>query len=455
MLSGGLGHWWRPEESDRKIAGTLRTESTGPIRLELLDLLTNGHSSNRYPVVLGTTADGLPVTLEDLQQIERHSRSSRKLQEPVELETLTPRIAFLGAHLPSEEDRTFKSAVIDLTDLLLWAGPSGFRATYGHEPIEVTVSLTPPPAVETDLPLGRLSLVHGWSTTGDALRSRGIEKSVGFVVDLREPLAIADWLSRVVNPLRHLLTFATGRPNEVDCLTFTTFRYDPDHGSDVEVLYPRASHVQELPPGREFEFLFDAGSLGNAFATTVEAWFHLYSRLGPVLDLFFGPRYRPVTFMENHFLNAVGAAEGYHRATFPNTLLPKAIHRERVAAVVEAAPAGHQAWLRKRLAYSNEPSLRQRIVDLHQRAAPIVDGVIGSAAEYVPSVVRMRNSLTHRGTSTRKLPTSGRDLLRLTEQTNLLLTVCLLLDLGLDEDFAGEAIRRTRGFRLLTEASRP
>ncbi len=454
MRDGRSGHWWQPEASDRKVAGTLDTARTGQIRLELLALLTDGHPFNRYPVVLGTTADGVPVTLEDLQQIGRTSRSSTKLDEPVELETLTPRYAYLGAHLQSQGDRTFKRAVVDLTDLLVWAGDSGIDETYGPASADLSISITRPASVEVDLPFGRLSLEHGWSTTGDGVRSRGIEKSVGFLVDLHEPLAIGDWLSRVVSPLRHLLTFATERPNEVEHLTFTTFRYDREHGSDVEAVYPRPSHDQELTPGREFEFLFDARSLGTRFAPTVKAWFRMYSRLGPVLDLLFGPRYRPGTFIENHFLNATGAAEGYHRATFTNAVLPSAQHRARVKSVVDAAPASHQVWLKERLAYSNEPTLRQRLTDLCERAAPILGGVLGSAAEYAGPVVQTRNGLTHRRTGTPKPSRSGRDLLPLTEQTNLLVTVCLLLDLGFDEDFVGNAIRRTRGFRLLTEVPR-
>jgi hypothetical protein len=449
-----FGEWWKPEAADRRVPGSLDTKGDGPMRLELLGLLTDGHPDNRYAVVLGTTADGVAVTLEGLQQIGQSTRSSRTLDAPVETEVFAPQIVYLGAHLPSDKDRTFRLAVIDFTDLIVWAGASGIDETYGPEPMEVSVWVTRPPALRADLPFGRLSLQHGWRVTGDGMRSRGIEKSVGFFVELDEPVPMTVWLSQVVNPLRHFLTFATDRPNEVAELTFKTFRYDEVHGSDVHAEYRRGSVLASLPPAYDFEFLFDARALGSVFPSTMKAWLGLYHRLGPVLDLFFGPRYRPTTFIENHFLNAVGAAEGYHRATVTNAILPPAEHRARVQAVVDASPSAHQAWLKQRLAYSNEPTLRDRFMDLHARSEPIVAGILGSAPAYADPVVRMRNALTHRGKGTPKSVPSGRELLRLTEQTNFLLTTCLLLDLGLGESFVLEATRRSRRFRLLTEVLR-
>ncbi len=445
------GHWWRPEAPDRRIAGSLDTSGDGPIRLELLDLLTDGYGHNRYDVVLGTTADGLPVTLESLQQIGRSGHSSRRLETPVDTEVLMPRVAYLGAHLATTESRTFKRAVVDLTDLIVWAGDSGIAEEFGPEPVELSISVSNPPPLRADVGFGSLSLRHGWSTTGDAVRSRGIEKSVGFVVELDGALAMEDWLARVVNPLRHFLTFATDRPNEVTQLTFKTLIYDEVHGSDVHTEYRKVSVHDSIAPANDFEFLFDARTLGSAFAATLKTWFAIYARQGPILDLYLGPSYRPGTFAENHFLNAVAAAEGYHRATFPNALVPAAQHRARLKVIADAASPEDRAWLQERLAFSNEPTLRNRLVDLHERTMQIVSGVLGSAEDFAGPIVRARNALTHRGNGTPKPTEPVPELWRLTEQTNFLITACLLLDLGFDEMSAVNATRRSRRFRMLTE----
>ncbi|HSW43455.1 MAG TPA: HEPN domain-containing protein [Patescibacteria group bacterium] len=446
-----LGHWWRPEDPARKVAGTLLTDVSGPLRLDLMDLLTDGHPDNRYPVVLGTTADGTPVTLENLQQLGRSGRVSRLLEKSVETEVLMAGAAYTGGHLPEASDRLFKRGVVDFTDLFEWAGYSGLEDTFGPEPIDISLVLKNPAPLEAPLRFGRLALRHGWAVTGDGLRSRGIEKSVGFVVDLNESLPLAGWLRSIVHPLRHLMTFSTDRANEVRELTFTSYRYDSTFGTPIEVAYARPSSGPQTGPAHDFEFLFNASTLGEKFAPVIGRWFRIIEEIGPVVDLFLGPRYRPATFVENHFLNVVGSAEAYHRSRLSNALLLTAEHRARVKEVIDSAPEEHRAWLRERLEHSNEPSLRQRLTELHRRTAPIVQLLIGRADEFVGPVVKARNSLTHRGTRRHAPVSSGLDLLRMTEETTLLITACLLLDLGFDDGRAGTSIGRTRRFRLLTE----
>ncbi len=182
----------------------------------------------------------------------------------------------------------------------------------------------------------------------------GIEKSVGFLVDVDEPLGVNEWLRAFGSPLRHLLTFASDQANEVTALEFTTFRYDQAIGTKVNAWYPRERVTRE-PERRGFDFLFDAAALGAAFAPRVARWFELQKQLGSVLDVYLGPRYRPDTFMDNHFLNTVSAAEGYHRAPIGMSCSRRQ-STGYVSAPVAASPTEHRAWLR-RLAFSNEPTL--------------------------------------------------------------------------------------------------
>jgi hypothetical protein len=136
-----------------------------------------------------------------------------------------------------------------------------------------------------------------------------------------------------------------------------------------------------------------------------------------------------------------------------NTVSPKSEHRARRAAVLESAPPEHRTWLKERLAYSNEPTLRDRLEELPARAFNVVVGVLGSASEFARPVVKLRNQLTHRSAS-QVVGESGTEMLRLTERTSFLLTACLMIDLGFDEAQIIDATRRSRRFRLLTEVFR-
>lgn len=443
------GEWWLPDHADRPIAGELSIEHHGQPRLELVHLLTDGHSENRYEIVLGTTLGGEPITLESLWQSGRNSHFSNRLSESIERETLTADWGYRGAHLETADDRTFQDATIDLSDLLIWAGASGFDEDWDRDRNGVSISLRPPEQRVVELPQGRLTLGQGWTTTGDMRRSRGLSRSVGFRIEAAEPVDLQTLLARWGTPLRYLLTFATDRANEIERLSVNTKIYEPHRGTDVEIENPRGVDPREERDSVGEDYLFDADSLGDRFAKVLSTWFELYDRIGPALDLLFGPRYRRRTFVDNHFLNVVAAAESYHRATGRNEVLPRAEHKARKASVYAAAPPEHLAWLKERLAYSNEPTLRERLVELYERAFNVVGGVLGSANDYAAPIVKARNALTHRGERRERIP--GRELFKMTEQTAFLMTACLMLDLGFEELEVVEGTRRARRFRVLTE----
>jgi hypothetical protein len=85
----GRGDWWLPEAPEVKVAGELEIEHHSSPRLELARFLSDGNPNNRYPVILGTTLQGEPVTLESLWQIGRPWVSSTRLAEPIRREILT------------------------------------------------------------------------------------------------------------------------------------------------------------------------------------------------------------------------------------------------------------------------------------------------------------------------------------------------------------------------------
>jgi ApeA-like protein/HEPN superfamily Apea-like protein len=445
-----LGHWWQPDHADQRVAGTLRLGASGDARLELIGLLTNGHPENRYPVVLGITGDGIPVTLEGLQQVGRSGRSSRFLDKPVDTEVLGAAVAYSGAHLETPAERTFDRAYVGFQDLPEWAGDWPLKDQYGPDPVEVSVRYTRPESREAPIPFGMVRLANGWAVKGDGLRLRTIESNVSFAAEVNEKQALEQWLRRVIHPLRHLLTFATDRPNEVTELSVRTNKYDPTHGTEVEVFYPHNTPEPNVNRVHAFEFLFDARYLGATFGTVVAKWFKVMDEIGPVVDLFLAPRYRPITFIENHFLNVVASAEAYHRARFSNTVLPREEHSARIEQIIALTPSQYQSWLKDKLAFSNEPALRERLTELLQ-SVPAVLPILGSATEFVRPVVAARNALTHRESQAAANLPSGRMLLRYIEETSVLLSACLLKELGFDDERAGNAIRNTRRFRLLTE----
>jgi hypothetical protein len=445
-----VGQWWLPQDDTRTVPGELTLIKGEPARLDLQAPLSDGLPATRLPVVLGTSARGEVVTLTDVTSHGISRTNTRKLDHEVLRETLRPGAVFVGAHLPAPDDRLFNEAVLDLTDLIGWAGTNSIREQYGVDGADVSISIDPQPVLASDLPMGRIELTHGWGTDGDGVQSRTLERSVGFFVKAVAPLGLDSWLSEFVGPLRNLLTFATELPNEVTELQFKSPRYDENYGTWVEVWYPRG-HTDREPAIHGFDFLVDAPRLGDEFGPFLKRWFGMHGKLASVFPLLLGPRYRPDTFMDNHFLNTAGAAEGYHRILYRNEMLPKAAHKQRLSSIMECAPNEHRAWLREALAHSNEPTFRDRLRELHDRSFNVVAGVVGSADDFAGPVVKLRNALTHRGKGTPKAVPSGVEMFRLMQTIRFVMDACVLLDLGLDEMTVVDSTRRSTSFRWINE----
>jgi hypothetical protein len=444
-----LGEWWLPGDRDRRVPGNLVVGDDDGAELHVLGSLTNGQPNGELPVVLGRTLEGGPVTLEDVRYAGSNQRSSQWLEEPVRTERLAARVAYVGEELPAESDRAFRLARLGFTDLHEWIGRGGFDEDI-HDLPRVNLSYEPPPDMTAKLGFGTISIHQGWTTTGDLSRSRTIQKNVEYSVTADDAMTMSEWLSTVVRPLRHLMTFATERPNDVTSLTFTHSDQESEAvPHQIEAHYSRVSVIAAQDRAHPSEMLIAGSHLGNDLPAVLTRWFELTARTGLVIDRLLAPRYRPDTFMENRFLDVIGAAEGYHRATRSNAVLPRAAHRLRVSSIVGSAPVEHRIWLKDRLANSNEPTLHDRLVELCGWVSGLVAPVMDPAPQYVKSVVEARNAATHVGTRQRPMP-AGRDLWRLTEQTTVLLEACILKDLGLDDDKASEALARTRRFRTLS-----
>lgn len=450
MDSRYVGTWWLPADETRVVPGELTLGNGEPARLELQGALSNGDPTAKVPVVLGVSTRGEVLTLAGASSLGLSRTYTRKLDYEVQRETLTPDAVFVGAHLPDPAERLFREAVLDLTDLIGWAGTTVMREQFGIDGADISISIDPQCDLESSLPEGRIELTYGWGAHGDGVRSRTLERSVGFMVTSAEPLDLASWLRQFVGPLRDLLTFTTERANEVTRLEFKTHKYDERSGTWIEVWYPRG-HTDRDPAIHGADFLVDAERLGDEFGPFIKRWFGMHQKLGSVIPLLLGPRYRPDTFIDNHFLNTAGAAEGYHRILYGNESVSKAAHRQRLASVMASAPQEHHPWLRDVLAHSNEPVFRDRLRELHSRSFNVVAGVVGTADEFAGPVVKLRNALTHRGKGTPKAVPSGTDMFRLIQEIRLVLEACVLLDLGLDETTVVDSTRRSTPFRWINE----
>ena len=318
LTRNNLGTWWLPDDPTRRVAGTFVVDPSGRVALELVGVLREGQSNVPYDVVLGTTTDGDAVTLTDVAPAGSTTRSSTYAGSQT-FESFVAGRALVGWHLATEDERAFIGASVEFAWLHEWAGKSGL-AEHREGTADVTLTYTRPEEMVASLPWCDVALSRGWTLTGDLLRERTIGTTVAFRATRTQPAALDDWVWGFVRPLRHFMTFATDRVAEVSRMHVTSTHMDDLQ--PAEVIYQRVAALDPDRPRRS-DFLFDFAAIRPRFAEVLARWYETAERLGLVMDLFLGPRYLPDTFLDNHFLNVVAAAEGYHRAMTAHVAVPE------------------------------------------------------------------------------------------------------------------------------------
>jgi len=224
----------------------------------------------------------------------------------------------------------------------------------------------------------------------------------------------------------HFLTLAMGSP-----IFLLDMSGETEKDDKVDVAFKR-----ELPAGSQWLFssetLFDFERAKDKISILIDNWFKKNDILEPVRDLYFGTLYHPHAYLYHSFLSLAQAVETYHRRINQGGVLPKAQYKTKIKTILTGVPAEHQKWVKEKLAFANERTLRERITDLMTQASDALKRTIGDEANFIGQVVATRNYLTHY--TSKKKVAEGDDLIFLTHKLKLLLEECLLRELGFDRD---------------------
>jgi hypothetical protein len=143
----------------------------------------------------------------------------------------------------------------------------------------------------------------------------------------------------------------------------------------------------------------------------------------------------------------VQALEAYHRRTTPAVDLTEDEHEKRMESILRAVPERHRTWLEEKLRYSNELNLRKRIKHILDGHPQTVDSVVGSGKDrtnFVKKVIDTRNYRTHFDESLEGRAARGKELHRINEKLKELIEMCLLAEIGFEDDEIKKAVTGLR-----------
>jgi hypothetical protein len=248
------------------------------------------------------------------------------------------------------------------------------------------------------------------------------------------------------------LTLATTKPNAVTALNvFSPQVFIESDGKSIE------TPIQLFYQQKFFEprtgkllipdyMLFTVHVVSDNFENIFEQWFTVSKELDSACNLFFGAEYSRGMYLENIFLNVVHSVESYHRRRMTNQVRPKAEHRKFIRDILSNVDSKHTDWLKQQLAYSNEPKLERRVLELLDKVENVIEPLIPYKEEFAKRVKDTRNYLTHFDRRLSGKRAQGEDLFWLTQKLSYVLKACLLLELGLPLDKCKQLIHRNQSF---------
>jgi hypothetical protein len=97
-------------------------------------------------------------------------------------------------------------------------------------------------------------------------------------------------------------------------------------------------------------------------------------------------------------------------------------------------PKKYKKWLKIKLAYSNEPSLRKRMGELIDDHYYILSEIIEDKKLFIRKLIDTRNYFIHYGQQLKYLAAKGVELYKIAQICKIIIDICLLTELGFDKD---------------------
>jgi hypothetical protein len=425
------GFWWIPSDDGpaHRAQGKLTYEPSNGIKVEAVNVYGGPENAlngpERIPVLYGETVEGKPCTLFDVICKESHGTLFGGHSE----ELLTSNFLVHGAHSGSSEEIVASRMRVGLHGLGSWliAPWPGRQAALKEDGT-------------LEIPLAGARLIFQEESRKSSDRFSEVRTRVfNALFEFDKPTALADLNEKYVRPLHDLLILGT---NEETRVTERTILIEEEH----EKWWDDKKPLRETRPiavVQRGELIWHAdkknafhriplplGGLGEDPVAGVQRWYALRAELAGAGNSLFATINRRFRALEVDLLSLLSVAEGYHRARFDSPVISEAEHKQAVEDMIDALPEHLQANYRKRLAYANEQTQRQRLKELFGNVEAVLPKTEGWS-KLVNGLVQTRNFLTHwgdKGNDVMETP----DLIEALTKLEVVLRVNLMIDLGLN-----------------------
>lgn len=443
------GDWWRPETPNVRVSGILHRSADSHDRLELMGSLLSSEPTLEQCVVIGDVYESpRRVT------ICRANFAGESYREDRTRQTLDCQNVLLGAHFEAGEQTLIHGITLETTLLANWLSEGRPEFAFGKGVREMTLTLTLPESLEGELP-GVGSVTLNWlASRKRADEAATIAAKPSLTVEFAQPMTVQDCYSRVVVPFILFTSFCTGLGDSIAKLVVwgRGTEEQPWEAPSAEWRDVAFGHSPDGPESstymRRFQLVQFTKDVRPVFGRVVAAWFEVYGvARSSLMDLHRG-LFNPAEYGEESFARTVRSLETWHRALIGGAYMAETEFLELLESVIQTAGmTKHKEFLKMRLKYANERTLKQRLDELVQLAGEPVSGLVKSYDHFTRRVTDTRNTMTHDGSEGEAF--SYVQLIHAKITMELVMRAVLLRQLGYPDKQVGDFIVRTQDWRIV------
>jgi ApeA N-terminal domain 1 len=444
------GLWWINEEYDKSVSGHLHVTPNGMWLALNGTLKTTEHLSHdpfsliSYDLIHGIQSNGYRFTLETCIE----SRKISPWESGYSIQKFSVDRVYSGIHVSSLDELKFSEYRVNYTYLSDWLRNVGLGSPeeveggffIAYEPNKATTVSELKIELQENEAVIEIDSAPGWSHYND-FQDCKIEIQTIMTVFCKSPMSFSEVSSQVLDPIRDFINLATARPNSVTNLVAQV-------GDSQISIHSQSSYKGQLRSSlfNQSIVLFLAKDIAKNPDSYINKWFSIEQEMNDVCKLFFGVHYDQGAFPTNRLLNVVQALEAYSRVRYGEYKIPKEDHRNRSNRIVQSVLKEDRDWLRQALSYANNKSLKERLIELIDKARPLSDKLFPNPTEFAKWVVDTRNYLTHRDLEGKKRIAAGDKLDLMIHSLLWLLRILFLLEVGFNHEQCGDLLKNNREY---------
>jgi len=459
------GYWWLPEKPDLKLPGTLRFSPYKEFSLEIQGSFKEMGEMNKFltpDIILGHSHQGKNITL--YKCIETlHKGDSPETFESIFLVN----VGFIGVHFRQLSEIKFKKISLRYNYLDEWLNISGFNIPLPNiegETLEIEIKYKQPTPIEIILKKGlKISLeIEVSLPTLYALQKEACMKQEAFFTLEFPKEASFEEAHKFIYIFQNLFSLLTSEivyPLKILGYSESSVQFIKNEKfyKPIEIIYqltlPQAKSKKSYYP---FDILYPYISIKNKTEIIFNNWVEKIEILEPVYNLYFGTIYSRDMYLEFQFLSLVMALEVYHRRMIRKEDIPSIEHKKRIEEILTNTPDKYQNWLKEKLTYSNEPSLRKRIKEICEKLKNIgyLTNLISKKKDFIDKVVNTRNYFVHYDQSLEDKALKGTELYWLIQKLKVLVEICLLKEIGFLDTEIDSTFQQNSKYKWLIERTK-